>query len=409
MQVSRLIYRNFAWRFFFYASSLLLNITVARALGAEISGNFNFFLNDLSFVLLIGSISLESGIIYYVSKNESPERLLAAFSVIWAVIASGIITVLFYFFYSDQSEVFSGSFLVFSCASYLVGIFLTTYFSAFFYSRDNYKISNIVLGFSNLVLFLFLFVQHIRGAVDIRLFFMLFFLLSLLQGVLIAGIWFFQNGYRIKLQFFKPGSLSPVLIYSLKALAGNVAYFLLYRIDYWFVEYYCSAKSPGNYIQVSKLGQLFVLPLVIMGGTLFPQSSKDNISFQSPVFRNMVRIVTAGYLLGAIILFFSGKPVIFFFWGKDYDEMYWPLIIMMPGIIFLAVSYIFSPIFAGKGKVNYNVYISLVTLALVVACNFLLIPEWGIEGAAFATSIGFLAMMILYIIIANKKMGLSFS
>lgn len=89
--------------------------------------------------------------------------------------------------------------------------------------------------------------------------------------------------------------------------------------------------------------------------------------------------------------------------------MYWPLIIMMPGIIFLAVSYIFSPIFAGKGKVNYNVYISLVTLALVVACNFLLIPEWGIEGAAFATSIGFLAMMILYIIIANKKMGLSFS
>lgn len=132
IQVSRLIYKNFVWRFFFYFTSLLLNIAIARILGAEISGNFNFFLNDLSFFLLIGSLSLESGIIYYVSKNESRETLLASFSLIWTVLVSGIISILFYLFYSDQHGIFSGSFLVFSCITYLAGVLLTTYFTAFF-------------------------------------------------------------------------------------------------------------------------------------------------------------------------------------------------------------------------------------------------------------------------------------
>jgi len=407
IQVSRLIYKNFVWRFFFYFTSLLLNIAIARILGAEISGNFNFFLNDLSFFLLIGSLSLESGIIYYVSKNESRETLLASFSVIWTALASGIISAMFYLFYSDQHGIFSGSFLVFSCITYLTGIFLTTYFTAFFYSRDNYKAPNVVLSISNLLLFLFICGQSLRGIVNIKLFFFLFFMFSILQGVVIAGIWFIQNGYSVKMKPVKLSSLSPVLVYSLKALIGNIAYFLLYRIDYWFVEYYCSAKALGNYIQVSKVGQMLVLPLVIMGGTLFPQSSKDNISFGSPVFKKILRIVSIIYLTGALFTLIVGKQLIFFVWGNDYDEMYFPLLLMLPGIIFLAISYIFSPIFAGKGKVEYNVYISLVTLAVVIVFNFLLIPGWGIQGAALATSVGFLMMMILYVIIANKKMGMS--
>ncbi|MBS1621747.1 MAG: polysaccharide biosynthesis C-terminal domain-containing protein [Bacteroidetes bacterium] len=408
MQITRLIYKNFTWRIFFYATLLLLNIGIARSLGAAVSGNFNFFLNDLNFFLLIGSLSLDSGIIYYVSKKKTPENILTSFAITWSVIASVFISGLFLFFFKDHTGTFSGYFLFFACFTYITGTFLITYFTALFYSRDDYKTSNLVAGIANLVLLLFIpWDNSWSGLVNVKTFFYIFFIVNFLMGAVLALVWLKREKTLIQLFRVKVNELSPVFRYSLTALIGNVSYFLLYRIDYWFVEYYCSAKSLGNYIQVSKLGQMLVLPAMIVAGILFPQSSKDNISFQTPFFKKMMLVVTACYILGAVLVLLAGQPLILFLWGNEYDEMYWPLVILMPGIIFLSVSYLFSPIFSGLGKVKYNVYIALCTLLAVIIANFLLIPRWGIRGAALATSIGFLLMMILYIIIANKKSGLS--
>lgn len=408
MQVSKLIYKNFVWRIFFYISALLLNISIARVLGAELSGNFNFFLNDLGFFLLIGSFSLESGIIYFISKKSIPENSLASFALLWSLLMSGIISILFFILYKDSTNTFTGYFLLFTCIAYITGILFSTYFTAFFYSYDDYRTSNLVAGSANFILFFFiLWMENRTGIFNAKSFFNFFFLLSFLQGFVISATWFLRKSHRFQIRSLNLRVLYPVFRYSLIVLLGNLAYFLLYRIDYWFVEYYCSAKSLGNYIQVSKLGQLFVLPAVIIAATLFPQSSKDNISFQSPLFKKIVLVMGVCYVMGLLLVLFAGNSLILFFWGNEYDEMYWPLVIMMPGIIFLAVSYLFSPIFAGKGKINYNVYIALITLAVVIFFNFLWIPAWGIRGAALATSAGFLVMMFLYIIIANKKFALS--
>ena len=78
---------------------------------------------------------------------------------------------------------------------------------------------------------------------------------------------------------FPPGSiLKNVIRYSLVALLANGIYFLVNRIDYWFVQYYCTAKDLGNYIQASKLGQMMLILPSILGSTLFPIFSSRNKS-----------------------------------------------------------------------------------------------------------------------------------
>jgi O-antigen/teichoic acid export membrane protein len=113
-------------------------------------------------------------------------------------------------------------------------------------------------------------------------------------------------------------------------------------------------------------------------------------------------------LFASFFILVFGKFIILFLWGKEFNEMYEPLLLTLPGVICFAVSYLFSPIFAGLGKVRYNLNIGLLTLAVVVICNFLLVPSWGIRGAAISTSVGFVVMMISYFIIAKQKFGFSF-
>jgi len=113
------------------------------------------------------------------------------------------------------------------------------------------------------------------------------------------------------------------------------------------------------------------------------------------------------YLLGGLFIFAFGRLLILFLWGNEYNEMYEPLILTMPGIIFLAISYLFSPIFSGSGRLSYNIIICLLTLMVVVLFNFLLIPGWGIKGAAVATTAGFAVMMVLYVVFAKLKFGFS--
>ena len=74
---------------------MLLNIAIARVLGADLSGSLYFFLNNLYLAILIGSISLDAGITYFVSKGELDETKLASFSLLWALIISLFISASF--------------------------------------------------------------------------------------------------------------------------------------------------------------------------------------------------------------------------------------------------------------------------------------------------------------------------
>ena len=407
MELNTLILKNAIWRGSFYLTSIILNIAMVRMLGATLSGQLYFLLNNLSLALLLGSISLESGITYYISKGQLAENQLAVFSALWATAVSVVISSLFFVLYT-HNRVAGNDFFFFACVCFCLGNIMNSYFGAFFYTQTNYRTPNLVAIVANLLLlFCIPWTQPWLGFIDTNVFLIIFFAMNILQGLAVCGFWFAKAKYP-RLESPRASSLAPALKYGTAALLGNVMYFVLYRIDYWFVEYYCSPKALGNYIQVSRVCQLLILPCVIMAGTLFPESSKAKFSFETPAFRKLAKLIVAGYSLIALGIWILGRPIILFLWGADYDQMYEPLMLTMPGVLFLGISYLFSPTFAGKGSITYNVIISFLSLIVVLIANFVLVPVWGINGAALATTIGFAAMMILYFIFAAVKYQFSF-
>src|ERR1700719_332542 len=85
---STLVLQHMLWRGLYFFSVLLVNIWIARFFAAEKSGQLFYIVNNLAFILLLASISLESGATYYIASGSLDAIVMARFCQVWATAAS---------------------------------------------------------------------------------------------------------------------------------------------------------------------------------------------------------------------------------------------------------------------------------------------------------------------------------
>lgn len=414
MGLAKKIGENIFWRGLYLASLFLINLLMARILGAGESGQFFLLINNLALIILVIGFCLEAAIVFYGASGKIAFNKLAGIAFLWSLPAPLIIAVFFWFGWPLQTNAPGILFIM----VYVFSFLLINNFSGLFHAHQNFSTGNQVLTLVNIFYITYIVVtanfsvgnddgqinnslliqEKIKGG---------YFITVFVQGIILVII------SRTKLSLPKwelPSSTEMQLLlrYAGQSLIANIVFFLVNRSGYWFVDYYCNDQLLGNYIQVSRLGQIFILPAVLIAGSLFPQTAGEKINFQSNSFSFLWRSLIILYVSAMLLSVLIGKPAINFLWGEGYDEMYGTWLFYIPGVLFLAISYLFSPLFAGKGQVMYNILIGILALIVVAIASFILVPLWGIRGAAIASSAGFMSMMIFYIIIARKKFGFRF-
>jgi O-antigen/teichoic acid export membrane protein len=78
------------------------------------------------------------------------------------------------------------------------------------------------------------------------------------------------------------------------------------------------------------------------------------------------------------------------------------------GIITFGSNRILSHYFIGSGKVKYSAYCSITGLAVLLISGFILIPAYGISGAAITTSVAYSCMLLFSVIVFMKHTGTKF-
>jgi O-antigen/teichoic acid export membrane protein len=81
--------------------------------------------------------------------------------------------------------------------------------------------------------------------------------------------------------------------------------------------------------------------------------------------------------------------------GGDFSGAVLPFIWLLPGTIALAGSKILSAYVFSRGKPMVNAWIALVTLVVTVVADLLLIPGFGVSGAAVAASCAYIVSLAL--------------
>jgi len=199
--------------------------------------------------------------------------------------------------------------------------------------------------------------------------------------------------------------LRESLKYGIKAHLGNIAQFLNYRLDMFLVAYFLAVKELGYYsLAVGLAEKLWMIPGAITT-VLFPRISSLSSDEANNLTPKVARITLFTVSSSAIILLFLSRYLIKFFYGVAYLPSVKPFTILLPGIVALSVCKIITADLAGRGRPEFGTFAAYISLGANLPLNLLLIPKWGISGAAFSSTISYVLATLVVFCIFLKVSG----
>lgn len=405
MQAAKTLWQSMLWRGLYYVSAFIINILIARHFQASVSGAVYYVSTIYALVVLLSGLSLESGIIYFAAKNEIPVSKLFSFSVVWSFFIGLAVFFIVYLFFSDVYTGISQTLFLVSSASFICGNLLSSYCTGFFYAKNNFMVPNIIYiaGTICLIVLIPYNGKSIVPAITNDNYFYLYFISFLVQGICMAvaaKLKYVTEGIR---HFLSIKEFRLLFSYCAMAFAGNIIHLLLYRIDYFFVEKYCTADELGNYIQVSKLVNLFFIMPTILASVVFPITAGGQKTGMINMLTILSRCIFTGYVFVCFLLALTGKFLFPYLFGESFSHMYEPFLFLIPGILALSGIFTITAYFAGKNKIKFNIIGSLMALAVILAGDIIFIPLYGIQAAAAISSLGYLVYQVYVLVIINRE------
>ncbi len=399
MNIQKLLYQNIFWRGLFFVTSFLLNILIARHFDAAITGWIYYLFTIFSFYTLIGSFSLEAGLVYFGSKKEISLGKLTGFSMLWTFSIALLVVISYFVLILLGIDIPMVKFqyaLLFIC-----GNILLTFITSLFYAQQNYIISNLSAIAVNVLLIILLLNVRLASWLSNEVFISIYFGSYLFTGIVLLLL-LFKRLSLSKFRMIEAVQLKKLFRYSMLAFFSNLVFFLLYKIDYWFVNRYCSLEDLGNYIQVSKVAQMFFVLPGILAGALFPLIAGNHIGKIENALKTISRTIFFLYLSGCVVLIIVGKWLFPFVFGESFSGMYRPFLFLIPGILALSTLYTLTAYFSGKNKISVNLKGSLLALVIIVTGDAILIPKYGIVAAAAVSSFGYIVYHIYVLFTFNR-------
>lgn len=193
-------------------------------------------------------------------------------------------------------------------------------------------------------------------------------------------------------------SLSIVLILLLMSL---------YHVDILMLQLMSgSNEQVGYYRAALKLAEfLWFIPMALQ--TVFVHSmselwSNDKTERISELAARTTRytfLLTGVMGLGLAALANIAVPIYF---GSEYMPAVMPLLLLLPGTLGFAVARPILAISQGKGDLKFPIIATGTAAGMNFVLNLLLIPRFGMQGAAVSTSIGYGSMFVFHLWSARK-------
>ena len=176
----------------------------------------------------------------------------------------------------------------------------------------------------------------------------------------------------------------------LKSSASTILLFLLFRVDIFLINYFLGTEQAGLYsiaIIISELLQKFANT---SGTVIFPKiaGSKDAREGRALSYRVLIFVCVVGIVFAALLYLVGGKLIVLLF-KERFAMAVHPLHILLPGTVVMAMGKIILFSLWGQGFPRITVLLPLVSFILNIFLNLMLIPRYGITGAAISTSVSY--------------------
>ena len=190
-------------------------------------------------------------------------------------------------------------------------------------------------------------------------------------------------------------SLKEMLHYGAFMQLSTLVSTLNKRLSLYLLKVHCDERSIGVFATgtqvtegVNTIGQS--IGLVQFSSLSNTQDPQESVRLTRRLLRITV-LLTASVLLVLCLL-----PTAFFEWlfSAEFGNIRTIILLMAPGVVFLSAHTILYNYFSGTGQPKYNLYASLIGLAVTLVAAVVLIPWLGIRGAAITSSLAYLSMFV---------------
>lgn len=195
---------------------------------------------------------------------------------------------------------------------------------------------------------------------------------------------------------------------TLLTYAGPITLFLIFyelilTIDLYFVKALLQDDHlTGLYNAAITVGRipyyLFAALAMIMLPAISKTTAERNDEETKALVTKALRLLTLILFPLVTLLAVYAQKVLHFFYGARYDGAEMAAAIFTIGVGFLTVFYVLAFALNGAGLVKIPMRLSLAGFLGMVVLNFLLIPPFGIVGAALAAAITCTVLMIAILV-----------
>lgn len=231
-------------------------------------------------------------------------------------------------------------------------------------------------------------------------------IISLLSPVLIRD----SIGLDLSTLWHLP-TLWQTTVFGFYVVLGNSISFLSTQVDSILIGYYLNPTEVGIYAVAVLLAQtLTLIPSAVQRvtapatATLYGKGDVEGVRilFYSTLKKSL--LISTGI---TVFLAISGPYIIAFLFSEEFLVSYTPLLILLLGYTLGASFGAVGSTLSSIGKVHIPFRIGAICGVLNIALNILLIPIFGINGAAIATTATMIASFGITMVVINKYLGLN--
>ncbi|MDP2673191.1 MAG: flippase [Nanoarchaeota archaeon] len=395
-------------------------IIVARYYGPEAYGLFVLSLGILGWFTLASHLGLGTGIVryfsFYIGKKDKKKvayifRFFSRFLLITGVI-SGVLL----FFLSDiiSEKIFSNLQLspflkLLSLTLPLVGLKGIFYGLMQSYEKIGWYsfISNVLDTFVKVIVLIILTFIGIN-LFNLPVSYLFASIITFLFSYLFCRI-SFKKIFRIKPKKDKK-LIKKIISYSWPLIFFAFSMVLLTQVDSFMIGFFKTAKEVGFYNAAVPIALLLTFSIDLFGYLFFPIVTKEYAKENKEIVKQLSQqtgkwVYMISLPLFVLFIVFPGVFIKLLF-GEEYLVAVNSLRFLSIGAMFTAVFEISKKLILIKGKSKLLFKDTLFILFLNIVLNLILIPKYGITGAAIATMVSYVSLGSLLAFQSWKYLGI---
>jgi O-antigen/teichoic acid export membrane protein len=181
--------------------------------------------------------------------------------------------------------------------------------------------------------------------------------------------------------------------YGAQGQVANLAQLFNYRLDQFLVAAFVSRAGVGHYAVAVGLSESVWWLSSSVALVLMPRLTEMERERAAEMTPLACRNTVLASVIAAIALVAVSPLAIDVLFGDEFSAAQIPLILLMPGIIAACATRVLGSYLFSQGRIIYNTYATFIALGLTLVLDFALIPSIGVEGAAIASSIAYIASL----------------